>query len=262
MNELPNLDWVPFFEELADRLLEFKNDRDLLLKKLINVFDNIDSLSFPLNGQEEVDSDIDPFTVFSFINRQISGENRNRLCEEIKEEFNLLSPVPSEFDAVPRANNMKTYFTLGEPEDIENLWNLFEAALAYSSSSSEENKSKFIKFYDQAQTQNGIRWNITMGLFWIRPYSYIALDKLNRGFTNNNPEFAQVILRWLTQRGIVAMPKSVHKHRMEENFNIFDFKLNQEDMNLIATLDQNESLFFSHRDPSIIKALSSRKLDI
>lgn len=73
---------------------------------------------------------------------------------------------------------------------------------------------------------------------------------------------AQVILRWLTQRGIIAIPKSVHKERMAENFNIFDFELSQEDMNMIATLDQRESLFFSHRDPEMVKALGTRKLDI
>jgi len=73
---------------------------------------------------------------------------------------------------------------------------------------------------------------------------------------------AQVVLRWLIQRGIVAIPKSVRKERMEENFNIFDFELNGEDMDKIATLNQKESLFFSHRDPGMVKALGTRKLDI
>jgi|SRR5690625_532792 len=73
---------------------------------------------------------------------------------------------------------------------------------------------------------------------------------------------AQVVLRWLTQRDIVTIPKTVRKERMEENFNIFDFELNEEDMKKIATLDQKESLFFSHRDPEMIRALSSRRLDI
>jgi 2,5-diketo-D-gluconate reductase A len=73
---------------------------------------------------------------------------------------------------------------------------------------------------------------------------------------------AQVILRWLTQRGVVAIPKSVHKERIIENFNIFDFELSQEDMERIATLDTKKSLFFSHNDPEIVKWLSNRKLDI
>ncbi len=77
-----------------------------------------------------------------------------------------------------------------------------------------------------------------------------------------NKSVAQVILRWLTQRGVVAIPKSVRKERIIENFKIFDFELEQEDMEKIATLDTKQSLFFSHSDPEIVKWLGTRKLDI
>jgi 2,5-diketo-D-gluconate reductase A len=77
-----------------------------------------------------------------------------------------------------------------------------------------------------------------------------------------NKSIAQVVLRWLTQRGIVAIPKSVRKERMEENFNIFDFQLSDEDFCFIATLDQKTSAFFDHRDPAIVKWLAGRKLDL
>jgi diketogulonate reductase-like aldo/keto reductase len=73
---------------------------------------------------------------------------------------------------------------------------------------------------------------------------------------------AQVILRWLTQRGVVAIPKSVKKERMKENFDIFSFELNAEDMAAIATLDQKVSSFFDHRDPEIIRWMGNRKLDL
>ncbi|SFD82340.1 Aldo/keto reductase [Chitinophaga sp. CF118] len=71
---------------------------------------------------------------------------------------------------------------------------------------------------------------------------------------------AQVILRWLTQRGVVAIPKSVRMERMEENFNIFDFELTTEDMEAIKTLDTKTSSFFDHRDPAMVKWLGERKL--
>lgn len=72
---------------------------------------------------------------------------------------------------------------------------------------------------------------------------------------------AQVILRWITQRDIIAIPKSVHKERMIENFNIFDFELSPEDMELITSLDENKSAFFDHRDPEQVKRLGTRKLE-
>jgi len=72
---------------------------------------------------------------------------------------------------------------------------------------------------------------------------------------------AQVVLRWLIQRGVGAIPKSVHENRIVENFNVFDFELTPEDMDTIAILDRKESSFFDHRDPAIVKWLGSHKLD-
>jgi 2,5-diketo-D-gluconate reductase A len=77
-----------------------------------------------------------------------------------------------------------------------------------------------------------------------------------------NKTIAQVILRWLTQRGVVAIPKSVRKERMKENFNIFDVVLSEEDMEAIKKLDTNKSSFFDHHDPVMVKWLGERKLEI
>ncbi|MEN2398752.1 aldo/keto reductase [Flavobacterium sp. MC2016-06] len=77
----------------------------------------------------------------------------------------------------------------------------------------------------------------------------------------HNKSVAQVVLRWLTQRGVVAIPKSVRKERIAENFNIFDFILSEEEMSSIKTLDTNKSLFFDHRDPVMVKRLGMVKLN-
>jgi len=73
---------------------------------------------------------------------------------------------------------------------------------------------------------------------------------------------AQVILRWVVQRGIVALAKSTRKERMIENINVLDFELSAEDMAAITTLDTKTSSFFDHRDPKMVKWLGERKLDV
>ena len=77
-----------------------------------------------------------------------------------------------------------------------------------------------------------------------------------------NKTVAQVVIRWLTQRGVVAIPKSVRKERMAENFNSLDFVLDDEDMEAIKSLDTAKSYFFDHRDPAMVKWLGERKLNV
>jgi 2,5-diketo-D-gluconate reductase A len=80
--------------------------------------------------------------------------------------------------------------------------------------------------------------------------------------TKHEKSVGQVVLRWLIQRGIVALAKSVRKERMAENLAVFDFQLDEADMAAIATMDTHTSSFFSHRDPEIVKWMSERKLNI
>ena len=72
---------------------------------------------------------------------------------------------------------------------------------------------------------------------------------------------AQVVLRWLVQRGVVVIPKSVRAERMRENIDIFDFQLTDEQMARIADLDTGKSLFFDHRDPEAVTRLGNRRVD-
>jgi diketogulonate reductase-like aldo/keto reductase len=80
--------------------------------------------------------------------------------------------------------------------------------------------------------------------------------------SKHHKSIAQVVLRWLIQRKVVAIPKSVKKERIKENFAIFDFELSVEDMAAIITLDTKTSSFFDHRDPKIIQWMGNRKLEI
>lgn len=118
-------------------------------------------------------------------------------------------------------------------------------------------------FHQQIETQNILKENNVQieswGPFAEGKNNLFANETLNSIGQKYNKSVAQVVLRWLTQRGVVAIPKSVRKERMEENFNIFDFELSANDMEAIKTLDTNASLFFDHRDPTMVKWLGTYK---
>lgn len=121
-------------------------------------------------------------------------------------------------------------------------------------------------FHQQAETQKFLQENKVQIQSW-GPFAegknnifhHEVLSAIGQKY---NKSVAQVILRWLIQRNIVAIPKSVRKERMAENFNIFDFELSADDLQAIALMDTGSSLFFDHRDPAMVQWLSERKLDI
>lgn len=121
-------------------------------------------------------------------------------------------------------------------------------------------------FHQQVETQKFLNENNiqieSWGPFAEGKNDIFKNETLTSIAVKNNKSVAQVILRWLTQRGVVAIPKSVRKERMVENFDIFDFELSADEMQEISTLDTNASLFFDHRDPNMVKWLSERKLDL
>ncbi|PJN55075.1 putative oxidoreductase [Paenibacillus sp. GM2FR] len=78
----------------------------------------------------------------------------------------------------------------------------------------------------------------------------------------HNKSVAQVVLRWLVQRGVVAIPKSVRKERIVENFNLFDFELSADDIEQISNLDTRKSLFLSYRDPEVAKMMGNWRVDL
>lgn len=79
--------------------------------------------------------------------------------------------------------------------------------------------------------------------------------------TAHDKSVAQVVLRWLIQRGIVTIPKSVNPDRMAQNIDVFDFELTDDQMTQIAALDTGTTLFFDHHDPEMVAWLSKRRLD-
>lgn len=192
--------WTEFYMELASALLPYKNNRSDLIAKLKTIFTDA-GMNFPFKERgKEVYEDICPFTVFGSFNKGITNANRIALLEQFAKQFSIKAAVPTEFDGIPVVMNLSAWFfaykeNRGE-HDIDNLWDLLEKAIAYSDEASTDNKNAFIAAYDTVTKQKMIKWNITMGLYWARPYTFINLDSTNRAFitdVDNMPHYFTTI---------------------------------------------------------------------
>lgn len=192
--------WTSFYMKLASALLEYKNNRSELIGKLKTIFSDA-GMNFPFKEKgKETYEDICPFTIFGSFNKGITNANRIALLEQFAKQFSIKSAVPTEFDGIPVVMNLSAWFfaykgNRGE-HDIDNLWDLLEKAIVYSDEASAENKNAFIAAYDTVTKQKMIKWNITMGLYWVRPYTFINLDSTNRAFitdVDNMPHYFTTI---------------------------------------------------------------------
>ena len=162
--------WIPFYKELAQKLLQYRDDR----KPLIDwIYDNLQGYIGHL--KDDTDSrrvaDLDPFSVFSIFNRGITDKNRGIICTKLKEGFGITAPVPEDYNGIPIVNALQSNFMAFEKDrkdgDIERLWSVFVAAV----------KDEPIKdAYDALKVQFLIKYNLTIGLFWARPDKYLPLD--------------------------------------------------------------------------------------
>ena len=192
--------WTSFYMELASALLKYKNNRSELIGILKTIFSDAE-MNFPFKEKgKEVYEDICPFTVFGSFNKGSTNANRIALLEQFAKQFSIKAAVPTEFDGIPVVMNLSAWFfaykeNRGE-HDIDNLWELLEKAIAYSDEASADNKNAFITAYDTVSKQKMIKWNITMGLYWVRPYTFINLDSTNRAFitdVDNMPHYFTTI---------------------------------------------------------------------
>lgn len=186
--------WMNFYMEFADKLLPYVKDRQSLIKKIKSVYNAI-NMNLPKLEKDGNVVDIDPFTVFGLFNKGITNVNRITIIQGFANEFSVISPVPNSFDGIPVLNPLKStfYHFIDDRKDgdIENLWQVFISALEYSKTHSENSRNEFIRTYNAALLQKSVKWNLTMALYWVRPYEYINLDSCNRGFicdTQNMPE--------------------------------------------------------------------------
>lgn len=193
--------WTGFYEELASKLLPFKDDREALIGKLQAAYAAI-NMKPPKLDSTPRPADIDPYTVFGVFNKGISETNRRSIVASIANEFGVATQPPTDFDGIPVLNNLNAtfYAFTGDDRrgdhDIDNLWQVFEASLALARNDTPSTRAAFCKAFDLAVIQFSIGWKLTIGLFWTRPDYFVSFDQRSRWFMGDmalaGSEIAQV----------------------------------------------------------------------
>ena len=186
-------EWVPLYEEIADKLLEYKNRRDELVAYVRTLAEEIGLKSYI---KEDMD-DVDPFTVMGMFNCYVKREKREIIAGKLVDFLGVTHPMPERFNfKVPLVMNISSWFFAYKEErgadDIDSLWDFFETALLFTKSNNQDEKieQKFIELYDKVIKQNQMgQAKITMGLFWIRPQHYLTLDKRSKAYLTEELKF-------------------------------------------------------------------------
>lgn len=177
--------WTRFFESIADKLLTFRYRREELISGIHAIAQKFDCMSI-LNDQYEKNvlggplKDICPFTAMGIFNRGITDANRKAIASELANLLGVNEPVPDTFEGIPTLNNQRTWFFgysyKRQPDDIDSLWDIFAKAISYADSDDPKAQSDFANSYNNASERYGVGWNLTIGLYWIRPWHYPTLD--------------------------------------------------------------------------------------
>ena len=183
--EQKRFSWVPFYEELADKLLAYKSNRPELVAKVREAH-QIAGVTLPkIESNNDNIPDIDPFTIFALFNRGKQGvPMRQAICKGYKTVFDMVSDVPADFDGVPmyHYNQYCFYRYVGDSRRNDAcftyFWSLFEQALSYSAN--QVSKAALETTFEQVLQLSLVgQSKMTMALFHIRPSVFVNLDRNN-----------------------------------------------------------------------------------
>lgn len=218
MDEQNQFNWVNFYKEFAWKLLDYKDNRAELVEKVKAIYTKT-KIHMPKLEKDNQLIDIDPFTIFGLFNKKITEENRIKILTAIAELFNLHTEIPSSFESIPVLNNQNAtfYYFIGDRDenDIDDLWELFIAALTYSKEPTAEKKEKFSHYFDLAINKKGNgNSKITMALYWIAPDFFLNLDRQNKKYVYESGEIPTDVIK--------KLPKMKSKISADEYFYISD----------------------------------------
>ena len=178
--EKKHFTWIPFYKELSEKLLDYKNKRQLLVD-FIYAEDGLRQYSNALHLKNKKDNifDIDPFSIFGLFNSgSKTKETRIAILKRIKTFFEIKTDIPSDFDGIPVLNYARSFFY--DWNDLSNSCNkLWECYVSFV-------KNNSAKEFIELKGINNCPAESTMPLFWIKPDEYIALDANNRNYLKSN----------------------------------------------------------------------------
>ena len=195
--------WMPFYEEVADKIWGYWDKRDELIAGIHALSENL-AKPPPLQDQFADGTtgplrDICPFTVMGLLNPNMTDENRQDRANKLA-GFLKVQKAPIIPSVVPVVSPWTTWFfnfsTHRGDQDIDLLWELFEKAIAFAASDNQDTRAAFVQAYDATRNISGVKWNITMGLYWIRPLTFVSLDETIR------PYVASLLDTKIPQKGI------------------------------------------------------------
>ena len=184
MNSINQFDWIVFYREFANTLLQYKNNRRILIEKVEKIYE-LTGIDMPTLDRNKQLVDIDPFTIFGLFNKSsMTVDNRNKIIAAVANLFDIKAPIPTSFDGIPLLNNQNAtyYYFIDErdEDDIDTLWGLYESALMYANDSNSKNILTLFQYFDLAINKKGNgNSKITMGLYWIAPTHFLNLDQRN-----------------------------------------------------------------------------------
>ena len=188
--------WTAFYHGIAAALAAYASRRQELTD-LINRIVVAEDLRYLYDidaaGNPVLFADLDPFTIIALFNRSQTLENRHRLAGVLAEALGLELTVPKEMDGIPLLDPRNSRFVAQADkrghDDIDRLWQVFMAALAYAKNP-ESGRDAFIESFNDATQIVGIKWNLTIGLFWAAPETFLTLDSQTRKYLRETfPEF-------------------------------------------------------------------------
>ena len=185
--------WTSFYAALADKLLTFRNRRSELISGVHMIASKIGAATNLQDqfedGSSEPLKDICPFTVMGMFNRGITDANRKAIASELAALLGETEPVPDSFEGIPILNNQRSWFfgyaKKREPDDIDTLWEAFAQVIAFADSGDADARSAFVSAYDKATHCYGVGWNLSMGLYWIRPWNFPTLEGQSQNYILN-----------------------------------------------------------------------------